>query len=62
MKKMLFMIVSALICGVVFTSCINKVTDEHLNFYDVEYRVGLWVNVDPERQDTLKLMNTRSSA
>ena len=57
MKRIVFMIVTALICGVVFISCTDKATDEYLNFYDAEYRIGVWVS-DRTEADTLEFVNS----
>ena len=60
MKRIVLMIVPALICGMAFTSCgsdkAEKIGDEKENFYTLEYRLGLWVN--PDRKDTLDFVNS----
>jgi len=60
MKRLVLMIIPALICGAVFTGCGAKAsTDENdvfFNFSDPEYRIGIWVN--PDMKDTLEFVNS----
>ena len=54
------MVISALICGALFTGCSAIAStddnDVFLNFSNPEYRIGMWVNSD--RKDTLEFVNS----
>jgi hypothetical protein len=60
MMKNLTPFLSFLSLIVSLTSC-EKDNDDYLNFYDSEFRIGLWIaSVGPDKKDTLEF-NDHSS-
>jgi len=46
------------LCMIVLLTSCEKDDDDYLNFYDSEFRIGLWIaSVGPDKKDTLEFID-----